>query len=282
MILRSCVLKRTAAQCSHLEWPSKRPFHASAGRRDDCGMPNHYETLEVSIHASQKDIKKQFYKLSKANHPDLHPNDQSASQRFVKISEAWATLGSPEKKQRYDRDFIRTQQAPSSGGPVPHGSFSSSSTTGPGGRPASGLSRRRTQFRGPPPSFYRSGGWGKHSEKRSEHASKASHTNEAQGHSASGPAGPGMGPSGFAMGFDSDVPHFDNRAHTQTHSEIERTRHKARRKRAVRVEEPESVAGNSVLFNFFVLTGILGVVAGVGNAVYGGSGGRGGKKDGES
>ncbi|KAK4496157.1 hypothetical protein PRZ48_012137 [Zasmidium cellare] len=236
-------------------------------------MPNHYETLEVSIHASQKDIKKQFYKLSKANHPDLHPNDQSASQRFVKISEAWATLGSPEKKQRYDRDFMRTQQAPSAAtGPVPPGSFSSS--TGPGGRPASGLSRRRTQFRGPPPSFYRSGGWGEHSEKRSEHASKASHTNETQGQSASGPAGPGMGPGGFTTGFDGDVPHFDNRAHTQTHSDLERTRHKARRKRTVRVEEPESVAGNSVLFNFFVITGILGAIAGLGNAVYG----RGGKK----
>lgn len=54
MILRSCAWKRTAAQCSHLE----RRFHGSAGRRDERGMPNHYETLDVSMHASQKEIKK--------------------------------------------------------------------------------------------------------------------------------------------------------------------------------------------------------------------------------
>lgn len=80
------------------------------------------------------------------------------------------------------------------------------------------------------------------------------------------------------MGFDGDVPHFDNRAHTQTHSDLERARHKARRKRTVRVEEQEMTGGNSVLFNFFMLTGILGVIAGVSNAVYGGNGAKGKKE----
>jgi hypothetical protein len=31
---------------------------------------------------------RQFYKLSKSNHPDLHPNDPTKSKRFVAISEA--------------------------------------------------------------------------------------------------------------------------------------------------------------------------------------------------
>lgn len=72
------------------------------------------------------------------------------------------------------------------------------------------------------------------------------------------------------MGMDNDVPHFNNQAHTQTHSDLERTRHKARRKRTIRVEEAEPASGNSLLFNFVMLTGILGVIAGVSNAVYGG------------
>jgi hypothetical protein len=164
---------------------------------------------------------------------------------------------------------LQQQQQPSSNGSMPQGSYSSAST-GPGGRPASGLSRRRTQFRGPPPSFYRSGGWGDHSEKRSEHANKSSHTNETSGDSASGPAGPGMGPGGFAMGYDGDVPHFDNRSHTHTHSEIE-NRHRTRRKRASQYESAEMAGnGSSVLFNFLVLTGVLGVAVGTSAAVYGG------------
>lgn len=198
---------------------------------------------------------RQFYKLSKAYHPDLHPKDATASQRFVKISEAYSTLGSAEKRSRYDRDFLRTQEPASAR--TPSGSFSSASSPA-GGRAPSGLSRRRTQFRGPPPSFYRSGGWGEYSEKRGEHASKASHSHEAQGEAQSGPGGPaGTGPGGFSTGFDNDVPHFDQRGHYQTHSTIERTRHKARRRRMVRVEELDFEGGSSVLGRFIMLTGVL-------------------------
>ncbi|EME44556.1 hypothetical protein DOTSEDRAFT_152496, partial [Dothistroma septosporum NZE10] len=270
-MIRSCVWRRTA--CLEQSRAKARPFHQTTGRRDDHGMPDHYATLDIASSASPKDIKKQFYKLSKANHPDLHPDDAHASKRFVKISEAWAVLGSPDKKQRYDRDFFRARQSsePSNSGNTPQGSHSSSQT-GPGGRPASGLSRRRTTFRGPPPSFYRSGGWGEHSAKREEHASKASHTSETSGESASGPQGPGMGPGGFAGGFDGEVPHFNNRAHTATHEELaERAR--VRRRRAVQYESAEmsGSGGSSVLFNFFMVTGLLGAVAAVSSMVYGGT-----------
>ncbi|KXL44050.1 hypothetical protein M433DRAFT_139301 [Acidomyces richmondensis BFW] len=232
-----------------------RHFHPSAFRSDD-GIPNHYATLELPTNASPGEIKRQFYKLSKAHHPDLHPDDPDAKQRFVKISEAHATLGSPEKKASYDRYFLRTQGVSSS--QVHGGSYSSSSPAG--GRPASGLSRRRTQFRGPPPSFYRSGGWGEYSEKRSEHAQKASHSHETQGYAQSGSAGhSGTGPGGFAMGFDNDVRHFNQRGHYRTHSEIEKTRHRARRKNsATDTNEGFEVGeGSSVLFNFFLVSGAL-------------------------
>ncbi|KAH9839644.1 DnaJ-domain-containing protein [Teratosphaeria destructans] len=207
-------------------------------------MPDHYATLELPTNATASEIKKQFYKLSKAYHPDLHRDDPSSSQKFVQISEAHATLGSA-----------------SGAGPSSHPSGSYSSASQPAGsRPPSGLSRRRTQFRGPPPSFYRSGGWGDHGDKRSEHASRASHSHEAQGRAQSGPGG--TGPGGFTSGFDNDVRHFDQQGHYRTHSGIERTRHKARRKRYPISEDDIAAAatgGTSTLVNFVVISGVLGL-----------------------
>lgn len=73
-----------------------------------------------------------------------------------------------------------------------------------------------------------------------------------------------MGPGGYTTGYDNDVPHFDHRGHYQTHSEIERTRHKARRKRTdVRVEQAEMDRGTSALFGFVMLSGVLAAVLGV-------------------
>ena len=73
-----------------------------------------------------------------------------------------------------------------------------------------------------------------------------------------------MGPGGYSQGYDNDVPHFDQRGHYQTHSGIERTRHKARRKTTIRVEEAEeSARGSSVAFGFVMLSGVLGIILAV-------------------
>lgn len=150
-------------------------------------------------------------------------------------------------------------------------------STGPGGRAPSGLSRRRTQFKGPPPSFYKSGGWGDHGTKRQEASERASHTREAQGRSASGPQGPGMGPGGFATGFDDDVPHFDAQGHYKTHEQIRRERHERNRIRArIRRKQGASfddVGGSSTLFNFFVIGGVLGGIAAI-TGMFANSGGK--------
>nr|POF16432.1 dnaj-like protein [Quercus suber] len=226
-------------------------------------------------------MSRQFYKLSKAYHPDLHPNDPNASHRFVKISEAYATLGSPSKKQKYDHDFLRSQPGSRSSSARPNGSYSSSAATPAGGRPPSGLSKRRTTFRGPPPSFYRSGGWGEHEDKRAEAASSASHSYEAQGRSQSGPGGPaGTGPGGFTSGFDNDVPHFDQRGHFQTHSQIERSRRQSKR-RTEREMAADQGGGNSTLFNFLIISGAFAIIFGVSGYVtelLEKSGGRGAKR----
>lgn len=205
--------------------------------------------------------------MSKAHHPDLHPNDKTAAERFVQISEAHATLASPEKRAVYDRDFLRANAASSSGGGAPRSGSYSSASSPAGGRPASGLSRRRTQFRGPPPSFYQSGGWGEQSQKRSDYASRPSHAHEAQDQTQ----GPGFGPGGFTSGFDNDVPHFDHRGHYETHSGIERTRHKARRKGvgAERDEVNYGQQGNSMLSQFVMICGVLGITYAVTNLMTG-------------
>lgn len=90
-----------------------------------------------------------------------------------------------------------------------------------------------------------------------------------------------MGPGGFAQGFDNDVPHFDHRGHYQTHSGIERTRHKARRKRTVRVEEAETDRGTSTLVGFVMLSGVLAAVLGVPLVIGSMQGSRGKQKDGK-
>lgn len=283
------LLQRTSPPHPHLlpPPPPRRPFHQTSRRYDD--LPNHYATLSLPPTASPAQIKSQFYKLSKAHHPDLHPTDPNASARFVKISEAHAVLASASSKVKYDRDYSRVHGGAEAGGVggtgVPTGSYSSH-TNPAGGRPASGLSRRRTQFRGPPPSFYRSGGWGQQSEKRAEHSEKASHSHEAGGtghwsdsassNNGNGPAGTGpagTGPGGFATGHDNDVRHFDQQGHYRTHSTIERTRHKARRRAwSHRGDDDVDYGGggsSSVLFNFVLMSGVLASILGISYGLFG-------------
>lgn len=88
-----------------------RQLHSSAQRSD------HYRTLEVRRDASKRDIKAQFYRVSKRRavlprrmeeahsllppspqlskkwHPDVNQHDAGAKTRFQEVSEAWATLG---------------------------------------------------------------------------------------------------------------------------------------------------------------------------------------------
>src|ERR1700710_2987491 len=63
---------------------------------------DYYKVLGVDKKASQEDIKKAYRKLARKYHPDTN-KDAGAEDRFKQISEAYDTLGDPEKRKKYDR-----------------------------------------------------------------------------------------------------------------------------------------------------------------------------------
>jgi len=63
---------------------------------------SYYDILGVQKTASQDEIKSAHRKLARKYHPDLHPNDKAAAEKFKEVSEAYATLGDEAKRKDYD------------------------------------------------------------------------------------------------------------------------------------------------------------------------------------
>ena len=64
---------------------------------------DYYAVLGVPASASQDEIKKQYRKLAAKHHPDKNPSDPKAADTFKAISEAYQTLGDPDKRKQYDQ-----------------------------------------------------------------------------------------------------------------------------------------------------------------------------------
>lgn len=65
---------------------------------------DYYKILGVAETADVDHIKKAYRKLVKECHPDTHPGDTKAEERFKQLSEAYAVLSDEEKRDKYDRE----------------------------------------------------------------------------------------------------------------------------------------------------------------------------------
>ncbi|GES62630.1 DnaJ domain protein [Aspergillus terreus] len=249
------------------------PLHAhrtfTSTRHRSTREPNYYEILEVPITASQAEIKKKFYALSLRHHPDRNRDDPNASQRFARISSAYNVLGNHTKRATYDRDHgilahhmsASSTHSTATPGQHPMGSHSSygagvhhKGASYAGSRPASGLSKRRGPFRGPPPSFYAHGGFGGRKPPPGAGAHAAGGAAGAAGRSAGNRAEDD--PTSFID--RNPIHHFNARGHYRTQS-AEDARREERRSRAMGSALNDQYIGTRGDFalRFIVVCGML-------------------------
>ncbi len=81
---------------------------------------NYYDVLGVNKNASQADIKSAYRKLAKQYHPDFHPGDAAAAEKFKEINEANEVLSDEQKRKQYDYEL---EHPGMSGNPFGSGGF---------------------------------------------------------------------------------------------------------------------------------------------------------------
>ena len=69
-------------------------------------MNDPYKTLGVAKTATEAEIKKAFRALAKKHHPDAHPGDEKAKQRFQELSAAYDVVGDKVKRAKFDAGEI--------------------------------------------------------------------------------------------------------------------------------------------------------------------------------
>lgn len=67
-------------------------------------IPNHYQTLGISLNASKDEIKKAYRQLALKFHPDRNKSPD-AHEKFIEINEAYLILFDDEARVKYDREY---------------------------------------------------------------------------------------------------------------------------------------------------------------------------------
>ena len=70
-----------------------------------------YAILGVPPTASDKDIRQAYRRLARQLHPDVHPGDKTAGERFKEVNRAYEVLSDAAKRKGYDRYGADWEQA---------------------------------------------------------------------------------------------------------------------------------------------------------------------------
>ncbi|TGO67676.1 hypothetical protein BOTNAR_0037g00120 [Botryotinia narcissicola] len=73
-------------------------------------LGNYYEALQIPTNANAAAIKKAYFLSRKASYPTSNPSDFYARRRFV--TEAYRSLGAPNRREAYDREHNYNQPQP--------------------------------------------------------------------------------------------------------------------------------------------------------------------------